>query len=66
MRQRIIRTMAFGATRAAASRPARRASVSLALLLALVASVLGGCVVVPLGGWGYDGHHGGGYYHHRW
>ena len=26
----------------------------------LVATLLSGCVIVPLGGWGY----GGGYYHH--
>ena len=44
---------------------------SLSMVLALVlmaATLLSGCVIVPLGGWGYGGgyyrdHGGGGYYH---
>jgi hypothetical protein len=36
------------------------------LLLALVAGILGGCVVVPVGGWGDHGHHGGAYHRHYW
>ncbi|MBP1774856.1 MAG: hypothetical protein H6Q86_862 [candidate division NC10 bacterium] len=44
-------------------------SIALALVL-MAATLLSGCVVVPLGGWhghghGYGhGHGGGGYYHH--
>jgi hypothetical protein len=34
----------------------------LVLLLTLIASVLSGCIIVPVGyGYGYGGH----YYHHR-
>jgi len=35
-------------------------------LVLLAATILSGCVIVPLGGWnGYGyGHGGGGYYHH--
>ena len=48
--------------------PMKRMSVVLAVGL-LAATILSGCVIVPLGGWGYDdggyyrGHGGRGYYH---
>jgi hypothetical protein len=38
-------------------------SIALALVL-MAATLLSGCVVVPLGGWYGHGHGGGGYYHH--
>ena len=46
------------------ARPSSGALISTAVIVGLVASLLGGCVLVPVGGWDYPEHHGGGHHHH--
>jgi hypothetical protein len=60
MREQNLREEVATVRSQAPARSARRMTLSLALLLGLVVSVASGCIFVPVGGWGYHEHHGGG------
>ena len=65
MRQRNAEAGSVRATSAAPTRSAMRGIGYVALLLTLIASVLSGCVIVPVG-YGYGYGHGGPYRHRGW